>query len=110
MLLPSSSDKVWYMIFQDKDDKVMTPSRISTHVVPSNMTLIEAKTKYKNITKEKIDFINLHGLTHFIESNLEQAILLSNASPLCHILFYTDNTFYNIFVREVDKNHIFINK
>lgn len=50
----------------------------------------------KVILHEKINFIEKSGLTHYIESNFQQALLLSQYVKITSILYYEDHTLYQV--------------
>lgn len=100
-------DNIWFMTFPIYEDKIATVSGISTTKMPSSITFEQAKTTYKHVIKEKADFIKLNGLTHFIEKDLMQALLLSSEVPVAHVIFYDGKEFYKIYNKSVDKNFLF---
>lgn len=92
---------IWYMSFKDTTSNFNTTSGISTMSINKKLDLKDAQSIYKKIINEKLDFINQHGLTHFIETNLEQAICIAEKSPICNIIYYNHGSFYKFFIRKV---------
>ncbi len=96
----------WIEIF-DADGllrKTKSASGISSLDIPKNqLSLTLCKTKFLSFINEKIEFIQNNGLTHFIETDISQAILLSEKTPVCHILFFDGENLIKIYGREMSK-------
>ena len=88
----------WNLNFEKEFQKITSTSGISTldtdHI--NDCDLSELKIKYGNILKTKEQFIKQNGITHFFESNLKQAILLSELCPVAKILYFENGLIYKI--------------
>lgn len=102
----NKSEKTWLMTFNHHAE-IMSASGVSSLSLPSSLSFEEAQHKYNSVIKEKTNFILLNGLTHFIETDLIQALLLSKNTPVCHIIFYNNEKFYKIYVKELENNLLF---
>lgn len=102
----TKSEKTWLMTFSNPVE-VMSASGISSLSLPESLSFEDAQNKYNNIIKEKTNFILLNGLTHFIETDLTQALLLSKSTPVCHIVFYNNEKFYKIYMKDLKNNFLF---
>lgn len=94
----------WTMVFNENEAKTNTTSGISSfETIPPRMTLDECLHKYKQVIAQKAHFIEQNGLTHFIEEDLNQALLISEMCPVCHIIYIEKNSLYRIFAKETTK-------
>ena len=55
----------------------------------SDFTYKEANTVYKNFMEEKANYIKNNGITHFIESDWVQSIILSEKCPITEIIYFS---------------------
>lgn len=83
----------WTMIFEEAD--------INTN--DKDITLESIKNTYNKILEDKVNFIEQNGLTHFIEEDIRQALLLSQSCPVCHIIYIEKNNLFRVFAKEIDK-------
>lgn len=97
----TKDNNIWYMSFKDTTASFNTTSGISTMNINKKLDMKDAQGLYKKIINEKLDFINQHGLTHFIETNLEQAICIAERSPICNIVYYSNGHFYKFLIRKI---------
>ena len=81
-------------------------SNISALNKPDNNTLYEYKTKFKKSIQEKVDFILNNGITHYIEENQTEAILIAQKSPVTHIFYFDGNNLHKIYSKEVSLNSV----
>lgn len=100
----------WDMIFLNNESKTNTASGVSSYLeIPEKITITECLTKYKNLIQEKVDFINSNGLTHYIDKDINQAIVLANKCPICHILYIENNKIFRLFSNEFKLNDLNFN-
>jgi hypoxanthine phosphoribosyltransferase len=96
----------WIEIF-DADSllrKTKSASGISSLDIPEKqISLTLCKTKFLSFINEKVEFIQNNGLTHFIETDFSQAILISEKAPICHVLFFDGEQLIKIYGREMSK-------
>lgn len=93
----------WTMIFSEAEGK-STLLSLSNEEIEAKLTLSEVITNYKNIIEQKTNFIEQNGLTHFIEDDLNQALLISEKCPVCHIVYMEGNNLFRIFSKKIDHN------
>jgi hypoxanthine phosphoribosyltransferase len=94
----------WTMVFSESDRKLSTASGVSSfEQVPAKITLEQGRNKYKKLIEEKVNFIEHNGLTHFIEDDVSQALLISQACPVCHIIYIEENHLFRVFSKSVNR-------
>lgn len=94
----------WSIVFSGSEKKNITSDIFSVDKLSNRITLEECKTKYKKLVEEKIFFVKQNGLTHFIEDDINQAILISQSCPVCHVIYLEDNNMFKIFAKEIGKD------
>lgn len=100
-------DFEWMKIFDVDKRKIATTSGISFVDIPElSISMEEAKTKYKKLIEAKVDFIKDNGLTHFIENDLVQALMVASETPVCHIIFTDGQSTYRIYGKSINKNYL----
>lgn len=94
----------WNLNFAKEYEKINSTSGISVlSFEEENLNSIqELKTTYINLLKFKEQFIKENGITHFIESNLKQALLLSQMCSITKIIYFEDDTCFKIQAFETD--------
>lgn len=91
----------WTMVFSEPEGKTITSSGISSFEnIPVKLNLSEAMTKYKSLIDQKQNFIEQNGLTHFIEEDINQALLIAEKCPVCHVIYIDDNNLFRIFAKK----------
>ncbi len=77
----------WIDVF-NIDENMKSISGVSTIQLPHNLSMQDSLGKFKEYTERKIEFILKSGFTHFIEDNLNQAIIISEKCPVCKIIYF----------------------
>lgn len=100
----------WEVIFEllDTQRQLQSSSGVSTLTVPDNLTFEEARGRFSLLLNEKENFIKSNGLTHYIENDCVQAILLSEKCPVTHIFYFDGQELNKIYARSINKEN-FIN-
>ncbi len=79
----------WVDVFNGDLLKVNTTSGVSSLELPIKSISIElCKTILAPLIKAKAEFIQKNGITHFIETDISQAIVLSEMCPVSQIIFF----------------------
>lgn len=88
----------WNMNFEKEYDKINSTSGVSfLNINEYELDSLEKlKTKYINLLKLKEDFIKENGITHFFESNLKQALLLSQMCSVTKILYFESDLCFKV--------------
>lgn len=94
----------WNMNFEKEYDKINSTSGVSVlHINKNELNSIEElKTTYINLLKLKENFIKENGITHFFESNLKQALILSQMCSITKILYFEDDMCFKVQAFETD--------
>lgn len=95
----------WEIVFDLLDIQRNLPSAsgVGNLEAPEYLTFEEARGKYKQLIEEKKKFIFTNGLTHYIEDDWVQAILLSSLCPATHILYFDGKELNKIYSKHVNK-------
>lgn len=94
----------WTMIFSEADRKINTASGVSSFSnIPDKITLEEGKQKYKKLIEEKVNFVKQNGLTHYVEEDINQALLISHSCPVCHIIYLEGDNLFRVFSKEIGR-------
>lgn len=95
----------WEIVFDLLDIQRNLPSAsgVANVEVPEYLTFSEAKGKYKQLIEEKKKFIFSNGLTHYIEDDWVQAILLSSLCPATHVLYFDGHELVKVYAKTVSK-------
>lgn len=93
----------WTRVFEYSTDsyaRVKTTSGISTIEIPEDgFNMHDAKNMYKILISEKVEFIQRGGITHFIENDWVQAVLVSQNCPVCHVIFFDGEHLHKIYAK-----------
>lgn len=94
----------WNLNFEKEYEKINSTSGLSIlNLNEKNLNNIkELKTKYINLLKLKEQFIKENGITHFFETNLKQALLLSQLCSVTKIIYFEDDICFKIQAFETD--------
>ncbi len=107
LLIGQQLKNEWIEIFDFSNKKINTTSNISS--LENNLehsSIEELKTKKKNFLEEKTNFIKTNGITHFIETDFNQALIISELCPTVHILYLKEKYLFKIYSKEFDKNKL----
>ncbi len=75
----------------------LSSSLVSNLDLHNNLTMLDFQNKYNKIIQSKNDMILKYGLTHFIETNIFQAILLAEKNSVCKILYFDEKKLHHIY-------------
>lgn len=94
----------WEIVFDLLDIQRNLPSAsgVGNIEVPDFLTFEEARGKYKQLIEEKKKFIFTNGLTHYIEDDWVQAIILSSICPATHVLYFDNKELNKIYAKKID--------
>lgn len=92
----------WNINFQKEYEKINPISCESILSQIESDSIKQLKTTYMDILKLKESFIKENGVTHFFDSNLKQALLLSQMCPVTKILYFENNICFKIQAFETD--------
>lgn len=100
----------WEVVFEllDVQRQLQCSSGVSSLEVPESLSFEDARGKFSLLLNEKENFIKTNGLTHFIEDDCVQAILLSEKCPVTHILYFDGQELNKVYARNINKEK-FIN-
>lgn len=88
----------WIDIFSIHHKKMKSASGISSLDIPDEPISMElCKTKYSPLINKKVEFILINGLTHFIENDCSQAIVISEKCPVCNVLYFDGKNLTRIY-------------
>lgn len=92
-----------FVNFADDKNLVQAPSKISSFTIDKNapVSLQSYRTKFKKLIDEKVDFILSNGVSHYVEDNLEEAILLSQECPVTHIVYFDGHQLHKINAKKI---------
>lgn len=95
----------WEIVFDllDIQRNLSSVSGISNLQVPHFLTFEEAKGKFNQLIVEKQKFIFSNGITHYIEDDWVQAVLLSSICPTTHIIFFDGEDLVKIYAKPLNK-------
>lgn len=100
-----------FKIFESSinNKQIQSSSGVSNIVINNNIDLsqlnyIQYYNKYKKIIDEKVNFILINGITHYIEENLIEALLISNLTPVTHVVHYANNSICKLNTQLFNKN------
>jgi len=99
----------WIEIFDNEgiERKILSTSGISSIDLPKDGLTIElCKTRFSPLIDEKVKFITSNGLTHFIEKDWAQSLIISEKTPTCHVLFFDGKNLIKIYGKTLDKKKI----
>lgn len=101
----------WIEIFSVYHKKMKSSSGISNLEIPEEPISIElCKTKYAPLINKKAEFITTNGVTHFIENDCSQAIVLSEKCPVCIVIYFDGKRLTKIYGKQFAiKNLISLN-
>lgn len=88
--------------FANDSSIVQATSGISSLIKDEPSSLLSYKTKFKKIIDEKVSFILSGGISHYIEDNLQEAILISQECPVTHIFYFDGNNLNKIYAKKSD--------
>lgn len=92
----------WIEIFSIYHKKMKSASGISSLEIPEQPISLElCKTKYAPLISKKAEFILTNGITHFIENDCSQAIVLSEKCPVCNVLYFDGKDLIRIYGKHV---------
>lgn len=88
----------WNLNFEKEYQKINSTSGVSVlNIKKENLNNIEElKTTYINLLNLKEQFIKENGITHFFESNLKQALLLSQICSITKIIYFENDYCFKI--------------
>lgn len=92
----------WNLNFEKEYQKLNPKNEISLVRSNNNGSLIELININSDILDMKEQFIKDNGITHFIEDNIMQAVLLSQMCPVTKILYFENNISFQIQAFEVN--------
>lgn len=93
--------------FANDNNIVQATSGISSLVKDDPLSLLSYKTKFKKIIDEKVSFILSGGISHYIEDNLQEAILISQECPVTHIFYFDGKNLHKIYAKKSDFSCLF---
>jgi hypoxanthine phosphoribosyltransferase len=97
----------WVQVFNEAEQRVQSASGISSMMIPQKpITLEEGKNKFRKFIQEKAEFIQDNGLTHFIETDIVQAMLIAQLCPVSKIIYLNNDLLFRIYANEMDKETI----
>ena len=105
-------DNEWLKVFHNfanDENLAQAVSGISSINKDAPTSFISYKTKFKKIISEKVDFILSNGVSHFIEDNLEEALLISQDCPVTHVFFFDGQTIHKVYSRRAKLSEIKLN-
>ncbi len=89
------ADYDWIDVF-NVEHSIKSLSGVSNIEIPQNLSLADTLGKFKQYTESKVDFILKSGFTHFVEDNINQAIILSEKCPVCKIIYFDGKKIHQI--------------
>lgn len=94
----------WNLNFEKEYEKINSTSGISVLNLDNTTldSIEDLKTTYSNLLKFKENFIKENGITHFFESNLKQALLLSQMCSVTKIIYFEKDLCFKIQSFETD--------
>lgn len=99
----------WIEIFDQESliNHLLSSSKVS-NIESSfeNLTIELCKTKFLPLINEKTKFIQTNGLTHFIENDLAQAIVLAEKSPICQIILFDGKNLIKINSKTIKQENL----
>lgn len=95
--------------FANNESIAQAVSGISSINKDDPTSFISYKTKFKKIITEKVNFILSNGVSHFIENNIEEALLISQDCPVTHVFFFDGQTIHKIYSRRAKLSEIKLN-
>lgn len=95
----------WEIVFEllDTQRKLQSSSGVSTVEVPDFLSFEEARGRYALLLSEKEKFITSNGLTHYIENDCVQAMILSEKCPVTHIFYFDGQELSKIYAKNIKK-------
>lgn len=106
-LLEQPYEAQWIQVFNEAEQRVQSASGVSSMMIPQKpITLEEGKNKFRKFIQEKAEFIQANGLTHFIETDLIQAMLIAQLCPVSKIIYLNNELLFRIYANEIDKENI----
>lgn len=91
----------WISTFDIKGQSINTPSLInSISNIEEELKISDYKNKYKLLIEEKIKYIKSNGITHFIEEDINQALLISENCPTTHVLYLQNQYLFKIYAKQ----------
>lgn len=105
MSLAKEVKVTWEVVFDllDIQRQLQSSSGVSSLEVPDNLTFEEARGRFSLLLDEKEEFIKANGLTHYIENDCVQAILLAQRCPVAHIFYFDGQELNKIYSKNVNR-------
>lgn len=95
----------WEVVFEllDTQRQLQSSSGVSTLEVPEKLTFEDARGRYSLLIDEKEKFIKTNGLTHYIENDIVQSIILAQKCPVTHVFYFDGQELNKIYSKHIDK-------
>ncbi len=84
------------------DDNTFPWAKVYESNLEEDFTYDEAITIYKSYITDKEQFVKDNGITHFIEHDWVQAILLSELCPVTEIIYFDGSGLHKIYSKKID--------
>jgi hypothetical protein len=105
LTLQGTFEPRWEIVFDllDVQRNLPSTSGVANLEVPNFLTFEDAKGKYQQLLEEKKKFIFSNGLTHYIEDDWVQAVILSRFCPTTHIIYFDGEDLVKVYAKPIEK-------